>query len=489
MTGFPRRIPSTPGTTTRPRRKAATAGRPAATYPWWVEEATTAGVLPAPQPPLVGRCSVDVAIVGGGYTGLWTALALREREPDLRIAVLEARTCGCGGSGRNGGFVHGYWESFGKLSRLFGRDEALRIAEAGSEAQAEIARFAEAQPHDVWWSSQGIRLVATSAAQEGVAESATRALDDVPEDVRPYVTNDAKIGAGHGQSVLFPEGATIQPARLLGALKTAVLQAGISVHETSPVVELGSAGRYLLRTPLGVVEAGEVVLGAGPWLSGTRPYSRHLTNLGSFAIVTEPVPDYLERSGLPAGFAVKDARMFLHWARTTNEGRIVVGTGAGPMSYDGRVGAVHSSHAPSLARCTAALRRFFPDIGEVSIAHGWGGPIDMSADRLPFFGTQPGTGIHYGLGYSGHGVNASWIGGQVLASLALRSNDRWTNSKFCRADVPNLPPEPFRFLGGKLIHRSSLALEDDLDSGRKPSLVNRTIATLPKMLGMRIGLR
>lgn len=488
MAGFSFRKPSTRGTTTLSRLEAATVGRPAATYPWWVEEALASGVLPAPEPPLVGRRNVDVAIVGGGYTGLWTALALREREPDLNIAVVEARTCGCGGSGRNGGFVHGYWESFGKLSGLFGREEALRIAEAGSEAQTQIARFAAAQPHDLWWSSQGIRLVATSRAQECAAKSAVRAIDDVPENVRPYATYDAKIGTG-GQGVLFPEGATVQPARLLGALKTAVREAGVAVYETSPVVELGCSGRYLLRTPLGVVEAGDVVLGAGPWLSGTRPYSRHLTNLGSFAVVTEPVPEYLERSGLPAGFAVKDARMFLHWARTTKDGRIVVGTGAGPMSYDGRVGAVHSSHAPSLARCTAALRRFFPGIGEVTIEHGWGGPIDMSADRLPFFGTLPGTGIHYGLGYSGHGVNASWIGGQVLASLALGSDDRWTNSKFCRADVPKLPPEPFRFFGGKLIHRSSLAVEDDLDNGRKSSLANRTIATLPRLLGMRIGLR
>ncbi|WP_165913159.1 FAD-dependent oxidoreductase [Tamaricihabitans halophyticus] len=434
---------------------------------------------------------MDVAIVGGGYTGLWTALALRERGPHLRIAVLEAESCGSGGSGRNGGFLHGYWEMFGKLSAILGEDRALTVAAAGSQAQREILRFCADRNEDLWLESAGINLAATSTAQLAAVSAALRASSAIPEQFRPRERPPTELahGGGFRSAAYFPEGATVQPARLLGALKSAAMQAGVEIYEATPVANLRPGAPNSLRTPLGMLRANDVVLAGNAWMSQYQPYARHLTNLGSYAIVTEPIPEVLDQLGLRRGFAAKDARMFLHWARTTHDDRIVVGTGAGPMSYGGRVGAVHTTHTASMVRCVNALRKFFPEARDARVEHAWGGPIDMSADRIPFFGTLPESTIHYGLGYSGHGVNATWIGGQVLSSLVLGADDRWTNSPFCDRKVPRLPPEPLRYLGGKLIHRSSLAVEDSLDRGERPSGIHRLVATLPRLFGLRIGLR
>lgn len=463
-------------------------------YPWWLEEAETAGVTPAACAPLIGSRSVDVAIVGGGYTGLWAALALREREPDLRIAVLEAGSCGAGASGRNGGFLHGYWEMFAKLVDSVGRERALTIAQAGSEAQRAITRFCESRPEDVWLESAGLAAGSTSAAQDPAITKALRSGAELPPEFGPRELAAEELAkmcntSSFRRGALFPEAATVHPARLAYAMRNAAEEAGITVFEATPVLGMDTGRPTVVRTPLGRLTCRDVVLAANAWMSGSAPYSRHLTNLGSYAIVTEPVPELVAGMGWQRGFAVKDARMFLHWARTTRDDRIIVGTGAGPMSFGGRVTRVHTSHQASANRCVAALHRFFPAATGVRVTHAWGGPIDMSADRIPFFDTLPGARVHYGAGYSGHGVNAAWIGGQVLASLVLGAEDRWTASPFCGRRIPRLPPEPARYVGGKLIHSASLRVEDAHDRGETPSVAARGLAALPRIFGLRIGLR
>lgn len=463
-------------------------------YPWWLEEADAAGLAPAARPPLIGAGTVDVAIVGGGYTGLWTALALRERHPDLRIAVLEAGICGAGASGRNGGFVHGYWEMFAKLVDLLGHDRALTIAQAGSEAQRAITRFCASRPEDVWLHSAGLALGSTSAAQDAAVDKALRSGADLSPEFGPRELTADELAtmcntSSFRRGALFPEAATVQPARLVQAMRTAAEEAGIRIFEGTPVLGVDTGRTTVVRSPMGRLACADVVLAANAWMSASAPYSRHVTNLGSYAIVTEPAPDLIADMGWQRGFAIKDARMFLHWARTTHDDRIIVGTGAGPMSFGGRVSRVHTAHQATAARCVAALHRFFPQSRDLRVTHAWGGPIDMSADRIPFFGTLPGTRVHYGTGYSGHGVNAAWIGGQVLASLVLGAEDRWTASPFCGRQVPRLPPEPVRYLGGKVIHRASLSVEDAHDRGEAPPVAARGIAALPRVFGLRIGLR
>ena len=139
-----------------------------------------------------------------------------------------------------------------------------------------------------------------------------------------------------------------------------------------------------------------------------------------------------------------------------------------------------------MARAEEGLRRLLPALAGARIERAWGGPIDVSADHVPFFGTVPGTRIHYGAGYSGNGVGPSWVGGQILASLVLGSDDEWSRSPLVTRRMPSVPPEPVRRLGGGLVRWGILAMEDAADAGRRPPPGARLAASLPRRLGLHV---
>ena len=140
-------------------------------------------------------------------------------------------------------------------------------------------------------------------------------------------------------------------------------------------------------------------------------------------------------------------------------------------------------------RAERGLRRLLPGLAAARIERAWGGPIDVSSDHLPFFGTVPGSSVHYGLGYSGHGVGPSWLGGQILASLAVGRSDEWTALPLATRRVPMLPPEPLKRLGGGLVRAAIMACEEAEESGARGSAVARAGAALPRLLRMQIGTR
>jgi glycine/D-amino acid oxidase-like deaminating enzyme len=223
--------------------------------------------------------------------------------------------------------------------------------------------------------------------------------------------------------------------------------------------------------------------------TGWRPVARRVTNFGSYVVLTEPVPDLLDRIGWTGGEAVVDGRMVLHYFRTTDDGRVLMGSGSGPIGFGGRIDERFSRDVPTAARAEAGLRRLLPGLAGARIERAWGGPIDVSADHLPFFGTKPGTRIHYGAGYSGHGVGPSWLGGQILASLVQRRDDEWTRLPLATRRVPRLPPEPLRRVGGGLVRASIMACEAAEEQERRPPLLARAGAAIPRLLRMELGTR
>jgi glycine/D-amino acid oxidase-like deaminating enzyme len=201
------------------------------------------------------------------------------------------------------------------------------------------------------------------------------------------------------------------------------------------------------------------------------------------------VPDLLEQINWTGGEAIVDGRMFIHYFRTLDDGRVLMGSGSGPIGLGGRVDGRFSRDRPTAERAAAGLRRLLPGLDGARIERSWGGPIDVSADHLPFFGTKPGTRIHYGAGYSGHGVGPSWLGGQVLASLALASDDEWTRLPLATRRVPSLPPEPLRRVGGGLVRASIMACEAAEERGERPPVYARAGAAIPRLLRMELGTR
>ena len=270
-------------------------------------------------------------------------------------------------------------------------------------------------------------------------------------------------------------------------MKQAALEAGVEIFEWSAATGIEPDDSHsVIKTGTGQITSGDVVMASNAWLSNRRPYCRHLTNLGSYVVVTEPIPDLLDAMQGAHGMALKDGRMFLNWVRSTPDGRLVMGNGAGPMSYRGRVSAVHSGHQASADRAVRTLRRFFPAAADAKIVHAWGGAIDMSADQLPFFGTLPGARVHYGVGYSGHGVNAAWTGGQILSSLVLRERDEWTTSLFCNRKVATVPAEPVRYIGGRLIHANMLRVGNHSGPRRGELSVVRIVGMLLGSVTLRL---
>jgi glycine/D-amino acid oxidase-like deaminating enzyme len=245
-----------------------------------------------------------------------------------------------------------------------------------------------------------------------------------------------------------------------------------------------------VTTASGRVRTRQIVVAINAAAAGWRPVARHVTNFGSYVVLTEPVPELIEQIGWTGGEAVVDGRMFLHYFRTTPDGRVLMGSGSGPIGFRGRLDGRFTSDAPTAARAEAGLRRLLPALGGAKVERAWGGPIDVSADHLPFFGTVPGRGrVHYGLGYSGHGVGPSWLGGQILASLALGLDDEWTALPLATRRVPSLPPEPLKRLGGGLVRSAILSVEHAEEEGRRPPLPARLGAALPRLFRMEIGTR
>ena len=461
----------------------------AAPRSWWLEEARAHGGHEV-SPSLAGELDVDVAIVGGGYTGLWTALALREREPSLSVAVLEACEIGDGPSGRNGGFLHGYWSSLPTLRRVLGDGAALQLAHASARIVPAVREFCESRGEDVWLRQGGLLHVSAGVSEDSGVEQAVEAARElgVEEEAQLLDAQETRRRCNSPRfrsAAYFRDGATVQPGRLVLALRRAAIASGIEIFERTPVTGIRDG---VLETAGGGVRAREVVLALNVW--GTSwPLAGRQTNFGSAVVLTEPVPDLLAEIGWTGGEAIIDGRMFLHYFRTTPDGRVLMGSGSGRLGLGDHVGAAILDDLPAQARAERGLRELLPALAAAPIAARWSGPIDVSADKLPRFGTVAGTRLHYGAGYSGNGVGPSWLGGQILASLALGARDEWTALPLVDRGGRRLPPEPFRYLGGRLVRWGTLASEEAVAAGRRPPPGARAAAAIPRLLRMPIGTR
>jgi glycine/D-amino acid oxidase-like deaminating enzyme len=404
--------------------------------------------------------------------------------------LLEAEECGLGPSGRNGGFVHGYWSHLPRLRDEFGAERALEIARAAGAIVPGVRAFCEAHGIDAWLREGGMLRVSATPGQD---RSVDRDVDvarelGVAEEAVPLSGEELveRIRSPRFRKGVFHRDcATVQPARLVRGLRR-VAADQIRLHEHSRLNEIED-GR--VETEHGSVRAKDVVVAVNARAAGWKPLRRQLTVLGSYVVLTEPVPELLERINWTGGEAVIDGRMFLHYFRTTNDGRVLMGSGSGPIGFGGRIDGRFLRDRATVERAEQGLRYLLPDLAEARVTHAWGGPIDVSSDHLPFFGTVPGTGIHYGAGYSGHGAGPSWLGGQILARLVLGVDDELTRLPFVTRRVPKLPPEPVKRLGGGLVRASILSCEEAEEAGRKPSLPARAGAALPRLLGLRIGTR
>ena len=477
--------------------------RPGARRSFWLREALDAepSELSADvvAPPLSSTTTADFAILGGGYTGLWTAIRLTELAPGARIVVVEQDLCGGGPSGRNGGFVTGWWDELPALIERFGEEEAVRTAHAVDAAVNEIGTWTAANGVDAWWTPAGFVSVSAAPSQDGAWREAVEASARLGFADRWRALSSEEVAA-RVRSPVFREGAfmpgaaTVQPAALARGLRRVALERGVVIHEGTEVVRFENSGG---RTGVvattsaegrGLILADQIVVATNAWAASSFHFGSRLVTWSSYMVLTEPIPDRLAEIGWTGGEGVADSRFTLHYARTTPDGRIALGGGGGKAGYGGRIGRVFTHDAGSARRAAEGLRRWFPSLADVRIEDAWGGPIDIDDDHRPWFGTLPGGRVHYGLGYSGNGVAPSVLGGRILAALAAGKRDDESASLPIVGATPRaFPPEPFRYLGARAIREAIVRREQAEESGRRPNRLVLEISRLPRRLGYHLG--
>jgi glycine/D-amino acid oxidase-like deaminating enzyme len=450
---------------------------------WWLEEAGDV----TPERPLDGDTHADVVVVGGGYLGLWTAWQLRELEPELDVLLLEAAVCGHGPSGRNGGFCETLWGDAPTLREHAGATEALAVCHASEDAVRGIRAWCEVNDVDAWFREAPMLRVATTQSQIGSwdeivdAAAALGAPDEVmavsAEDVRARCASPLFLGGA-----LFRLNATVHPARLALGLRAKLLERGVRIRERTEATRVGRDGG--VETRAGRVRAGAAVLAVNSAAASFPGYRLSLAVASSHIVLTEPIPEVLDELGWTGGEAIVDSRTLVHYTRTTRDGRIVFGWGGGAMGLGGRASDRLELDRGVIAETERALRRFFPLTNARRVTHAWGGPIDVSPTHLPVFGSRGR--VHHGFGFTGNGVGPSYLGGEILARLALDRRDERTGLAIVEPPRKLFPPEPFRYAGGSLIRRALMAKDAAEDEGRAPSAPTRVVASLPRKLGLRL---
>ena len=465
----------------------------------WLREALAAEGDPQPLPPPDADLTCDVAIVGGGYTGLWTALNLMERVPELAVTVLERDICGGGPSGRNGGFVNAWWDELDELVAIFGAERALEAARELSASVRAIGDFCEASAIDAHYRRHGMMVVSTTPLHDSRPQGAVAAASEagVPDEIVALSPEEVQARCRSPQfrnGAFMRDGATVQPALLARGLRRVALARGVTIHEGShvrPQLRRERDGfRLLVDHASGTqqVRAKQVVLAMNAWAARWRPFHRSIVVWGSYMVRSEPIPpDVMADLGWTGGESIYTARFNVEYFHVTRDGRIAIGSGGGVPGYDGRIGPSFTDDVGSARRAATAFRVLFPQLRDVRLTDAWGGPIDISGDHLPRFGSLKGGGAHYALGYSGNGVAPSHLAGRILAALTLGSDEPIT--RLCLVGPPpnRLPPEPFRYLGARILREAIVMRERREVQGRRAAWWLRQLTALPRRLGYHLG--
>lgn len=405
-----------------------------------------------PRPPLPADTSVDVAVVGAGFTGLWTAYHLARADPGLRIVVLEREVAGFGASGRNGGWCSALFPaSWNRMARSAPRSSVVAMQAALEDSVAQVGRVAAAEGIDCSYVRGGSVAVARNAAQ--LARAAAEVQEarswgfgpDTAELLDPDATARRVRVRGARGAVATAHSAALHPARLVRGLAEAVERLGVTVHEGTAATDV-RPGR--VRTTHGTVRA-EVVLPATEGYTAQLPgHRRDLVPVYSLMLATEPLPAHVwERIGLADRATFTDERHLTVYGQRTADDRIAFGGRGAPYHLGSRVSPAYDR----VDRVHAALHRtlveMFPVLAEARVTHRWGGNLGVPRDWYPSVGYDRATGAAWAGGYVGDGVAAAQLAGATVADLVLGRESPRTSLPWVRRRSARWEPEPLRWLG------------------------------------------
>lgn len=434
-----------------------------------------------PEPPVEGNVDVDVAVIGGGLTGLATAIHLKRRDSSARVAVLEARTVGYGASGRNGSFamtVIGL--GFATTALLRGKDFLRRAHSYMERCVDELERFIDEDGLDCAKIRPGFLRVATTASyvsrlQKQVELMTSLGFEGI-EWIDAAATRSMVDSARYLGAMWEPRLVLVDPARLVREEKRRAIELGTQVFERSPVLAIGLPGRYgnndayRLVTPDGSVSAARVVFATNAYSHLFEELANKQAPAFTYMIATEPLSDeQLAPIGWDGHQGIEDARNLIHYYRRTPDRRITLG--GGPVGLPAHNSLDADTNEKAWRHLEKHLHWLWPHLEGVRITHRWGGPFSVTVDLTPalgYVGTH-GTAV-YSLGCIGHGVSMSYLNGKVLTELLMGDDGGLAEDcPFVNRRVIPWPPEPF---GTAIKHmlRGYLAAEDAFYEDVLPAL-------------------
>ncbi|MGZ4766857.1 MAG: NAD(P)/FAD-dependent oxidoreductase [Ilumatobacteraceae bacterium] len=396
--------------------------------------------------------AVDVAIVGAGYTGLWTAYYLQRVDPKLRIAIVEAEFAGFGASGRNGGWLSALLPmSFEAMAANHGRDRAIALQRTMFDAVDEVARVTTDEGIDCHLAKGGylnmtrtqpqVRRVHEQLAYYrswGFGEDDYRWLSAEEASARLRMTKS--LGAGY-----TPHCAAIHPARLVRGLAETVERAGATIYEQTRVIELGDR---LVRCETGTITADVVVRATEGFTARLPGHRRTVAPIYSLMIATEPLPtSFFDEVGWAERETFNDDRRLIIYGQRTADNRIAFGGRGAPYHFASTIKPEFDRHAAVQDSLRALLGEMFPALGDAKVTHRWGGPIGAPRDWFCSVGFDQATGHAWAGGYVGDGVTTTNLAGRTLADLILRRDTDLVSLPWVNHHSRKWEPEPLRWLG------------------------------------------
>ena len=404
-----------------------------------------------PNPPLAGDLTVDVAVLGGGYTGLATAYFLKKAEPSLRVALLESEVIGFGASGRNGGFsMTLFGLTLSVTASLFGKEKARQAHHYMEQAVELVESLVREHKLECDYERPGFLRVATAPLyvkriHEEVELAQRLGLEGIEwidaEATRREVNSPLYLGAWRE-----PRCGLVNPAKLAWELKRLILSMGVQVFEHTPGTAIERrAGGLLIHTPQGKVTAGKLALATNAYSHLIPMLRRKQVPAFTHIVLTEPLrPEHLAEMGWRTRQGIEDARNLVHYYRLTRDNRLLMGgrdvslTVGGDMDRD--------DNPDTFAKLEADVRQLFPVVRDIRFTHRWGGPVSVPLQMIPALGFLGDERVAYSLGCMGHGVSLTHLNGWTLADLLLEKKSERTQAFFVNRRVIPWPPEPLRLV-------------------------------------------
>ncbi len=416
-----------------------------------------------PNPSLQGDLKVDIAIIGGGYTGLSAAYNLRKEDQGVSVAVFEGEVVGFGASGRNGGFS----------MTLFGLEPAVTKALFGHQKTVEAHRYMErsvdyvdelVKEHDIqsdYWFPGFLRAATTPGyvkrIQHDLEILTSMGITGISwieaDEINNEVSSPRFLGGWWE-----PRSGLLNPAKQVRELKRIALQYGAQVYEETPILEIHRNADFVLTTPHGKVTSQKIIFATNAYSHLIPQLKRKQVPAFTHMVVTEPLNQaQLEQIGWKNRQGIEDARNLVHYFRLTIDNRIAMGGSDVSLAYGGEMDL--DLNANTFATLEQDILWLFPHLKGIQITHRWGGPVSVPLQMAPAIGFLGDERVIYSLGCVGHGVSMTHLNGRTLADLALERKTDLTAVWFVNRNMIPWPPEPIRMAASQII-RGYLRLED-----------------------------